>query len=659
MSQKNVLTDDQDMNTEKLSVMPLDSITARSAFTSDKLPFAPSRPIPTNQWFSSLFFQKNGQSLYAFPWSLAFTDDGFKAGLPVVAASENIVTGGASSDIVFHGPRPHDGIVVEKWDDLSITTSAAVENQKLFSLLITRGSPFLWLTPKKGELSSFQFAGPLTETSTPGQMSITVGGRYYALYFKPEDFDVISSNTDISLRSKTEKALVTIAILPTVNTIGRFASWADDPISESGVDYSTKSNGAYSTTYTLRTESGKPTVFGLLPHQADRLPAGNHELLGTIETIRGSQQFFSGNEFVLTSPGDMPPDVQLDISSLSGSDREQLRGLVLADAAALQFPEADTYFFGKRLIAAAHLLEVADVLGMQDTTQDIAATLREQFRKWRDGTRDQKGKFFAYDPIVRGVVGYPASFGSELFNDHHFHYGYFITAAAILAKHDPSFVSEYAPFINLLVLDVANTDRKNTDFPYLRNFDVYEGHSWASGQALFADGNNQESTSEAIQAWYGIAEWANVIGAKRLESLAKVLYTEERHAAKTYWLEPSWSNQVLARYHAPIVSLLWGGKAEYGTWFSPATEAKIGIELLPLGPQSSYLAQDPVRLRTILESGSFARGSLFRDAFVMSLALVDRERAKLYLSQIKKEDIDTWNTMSYLTAWVLGSKIEK
>ncbi len=644
---------------EALSTLALDTLASRTPFTSEKLPFVSSRPIPTNQWFSSLFFQENGRPLYSFPWSVTFTDDGFSAGLPVVAASESIVTAGASSDIIFHGPRNHDGIVVDRYDDLSITTSASLENKKLFSVQITRGSPFLWITPKMGEPVSLEFAAPVIETDTPGQIAIAVSDRYYALYFRSEDFEVSISGKYASLRAKEDNALLTIAILPVANSIGRFQSWASDPIQETRADYALDSQENSSVIYTLRTKSGGPTVFGLLPHQFQRLSSDEHELLGSVETLRGSQQFFVGKEFALQSPEVVTSDIRLDIASLPSAEREQLRKLVLSDAAELQFPEADTYFFGKRLIAAARLLELAMSLGMEDTAQGIAAEMRDQFRKWKDGTREQKGQFFAYDPVIRGVVGYPASFGSELFNDHHFHYGYFITAAAILAKYDPRFADEYAPFINLLVQDVANSDRKNADFPYLRNFDLYEGHSWASGQALFADGNNQESTSEAIQAWYGISEWAKVIGAKRLESLAKVLYTEERHTAKTYWLRPSWSNQVLAGYQAPIVSLLWGGKAEYGTWFSPAVEAKIGIELLPLGPQSGYLARDADYLKSVLSAGSFKEGSLFRDAFVMSLALVDREKAKSYLPQIQKKDIDTWNTMSYLTAWVLGSKIEK
>ncbi len=43
------------------------------------------------------------------------------------------------------------------------------------------------------------------------------------------------------------------------------------------------------------------------------------------------------------------------------------------------------------------------------------------------------------------LIGYPASYGSDQeLNDHHFHYGYFIAAAATLAKFDPTWAADRA-----------------------------------------------------------------------------------------------------------------------------------------------------------------------------------------------------------------------
>ena len=58
-----------------------------------------------------------------------------------------------------------------------------------------------------------------------------------------------------------------------------------------------------------------------------------------------------------------------------------------------------------------------------------------------------------------------------------------------------------------LVSDIATTTRGGTAFPFLRNFDPYEGHSWASGVGLGDAGNNQEPSSEAVNAWAGLILW--------------------------------------------------------------------------------------------------------------------------------------------------------
>ena len=125
--------------------------------------------------------------------------------------------------------------------------------------------------------------------------------------------------------------------------------------------------------------------------------------------------------------------------------------------------------------------------------------------------------------------------GSDEFNDHHFHYGYFIYAAAILAQYDADFLSAHKDGINLLVADIANY-KTGEELPLRRAYDPYAGHSWASGAAPFSDGNNQESSSEAINAWTGVALWGEVSGNDALEMQAGWLLSNEALTAQRYWL---------------------------------------------------------------------------------------------------------------------------
>ncbi len=80
---------------------------------------------------------------------------------------------------------------------------------------------------------------------------------------------------------------------------------------------------------------------------------------------------------------------------------------------------------------------------------------------------------------INGDVG--ADFGNTLYNDHHFHYGYFVYTAAVIGYLDPSWLGEgnNKKWVNMLVRDFANSVA-DTHFPFSRAFDWYNGHSWVS-----------------------------------------------------------------------------------------------------------------------------------------------------------------------------------
>jgi endoglucanase Acf2 len=189
------------------------------------------------------------------------------------------------------------------------------------------------------------------------------------------------------------------------------------------------------------------------------------------------------------------------------------------------------------------------------------------------------------------VIAKVPEFGNEKLNDHHFHYGYYIRAAAVLALADPGFLVQVRTQAASLVRDIANPDRSSGLFPYLRTFDVYEGHSWADGFAKFTDGNDEESSSEAINAWYGVYLWSRVTHDSQLESTALYLYATEVESTKEYWFGTA--GLLTPPYGHRLASLVWGGKVDFGTWFSANPNAIYGIQLLPITPGSEYLGQLP------------------------------------------------------------------
>ena len=67
--------------------------------------------------------------------------------------------------------------------------------------------------------------------------------------------------------------------------------------------------------------------------------------------------------------------------------------------------------------------------------------------------------------------------------DHHFHYGYFVRAAAEICRVDLAWCGQdqYGPMIELLIRDYA-ADKDDPMFPHMRNFDPANGFSWADAK---------------------------------------------------------------------------------------------------------------------------------------------------------------------------------
>ena len=113
--------------------------------------------------------------------------------------------------------------------------------------------------------------------------------------------------------------------------------------------------------------------------------------------------------------------------------------------------------------------------------------MKKTLENWLTASSGETDHLFYYDQNWGTLIGYDASYGSDQeLNDHHFHYGYFIAAAATVAKFDPNWAksSQYGGMIDLLIRDANNYDRDDNRFPYLRDFDIYAGHDWASGHGV-------------------------------------------------------------------------------------------------------------------------------------------------------------------------------
>jgi hypothetical protein len=195
------------------------------------------------------------------------------------------------------------------------------------------------------------------------------------------------------------------------------------------------------------------------------------------------------------------------------------------------------------------------------------------------------------------MLGYPDSYGStSQLNDHHFHYGYLIMAAATIAQRDPAWADDWGGAVEMLIKDAANWDRDDDRFPFLRNFDPYAGHAHASGHAAFGNGNNQESSSESINFSTATILWGAATGNEEIRDLGIFLHAVESKAIEQYWFDAD--DEIFpADYIHSQLGIVWSNGGDYATWWTANPEEIHGINLLPITTGSLHLGRHPTMMR--------------------------------------------------------------
>jgi endoglucanase Acf2 len=210
--------------------------------------------------------------------------------------------------------------------------------------------------------------------------------------------------------------------------------------------------------------------------------------------------------------------------------------------------------------------------------------------------------------------------------------------------------------LRLLVRDIAAPDREDAMFPYLRSFDCFAGHSWASGHARFADGNNQESSSEAMNAWAALILLGEAIGNTKLRDLGIWLYTTEVEAINAYWFDVTGTIRPPA-YPSPVLTMIWGGKGTRETWFSSKPEIVYGINWLPFHGGSLYLGLYPEYVKRCYDGLAAAKANKlwedWADLVLMYRALDDPADAIRQLeARGDKLPIEGGNSRANLVHWL-------
>jgi endo-1,3(4)-beta-glucanase len=131
----------------------------------------------------------------------------------------------------------------------------------------------------------------------------------------------------------------------------------------------------------------------------------------------------------------------------------------------------DPYFFGKQVALMGRLALIADQLGETTIANNIRAGMKSVIGPWLNGTNSDP---LLYDNTWGGIVSRnginnaAADFGQGYYNDHHFHYGYFVYAAAVIGKADGAWLQANKARIMDLVRDYANPSTSDPYYPVAR-----------------------------------------------------------------------------------------------------------------------------------------------------------------------------------------------
>ncbi|GKY95515.1 hypothetical protein MPSEU_000513200 [Mayamaea pseudoterrestris] len=337
--------------------------------------------------------------------------------------------------------------------------------------------------------------------------------------------------------------------------------------------------------------AAKPLLMLALPHHAEKLPSymqlGRDQFDLVYECIKGPMRPMIGR---IWSYDETLPSMGLDDFDFTNNERKGYLDtnvrLVIIDSLkeditlALPTITENVYGFGKQTARLAQLTHIAYMLqqgkrtdyqlasngtfdgetAVDDEDAEVAEVYQKSVKLLRTSLEhflnNSVSDMLVFDDNLGGLVTIDGlrdtelDFGNGRYNDHHFHFGYLLYACAIMGSLDRDFVIKYSDAIDAIYLDIAHDTNFKSEksghifLPGARHKMWYDGHSFASGLFPFGNGKSQESSSEAINGYFGAYLWSLVKhGAIREPNsdvspqtdFVRLLMATELRGAQTYW----------------------------------------------------------------------------------------------------------------------------
>ena len=655
-----------------------DSLPTRTTYLTDNYKETVGT-VPTNDWASSVVFDKYSESLYAHPLAYRAASNGMQMAAPAVTSTTSYVDGepmvesllkDETVELVVGGNNfSAKDAKVDKTTDW--TYDILMENNASTSSImatIGKGTPYAYYNFKNVEPTISLGAGgtdlAIYKNSTSSNiLGVSLknkkdGKTHYYLISAPSGTTWVNAGGKLTAKMPAGKNYMSVAILPdgSDNAFELYKKYAFNFITDTKVEWKYLSNSSKVVTkYNVSTKNmetganGGDTIIALYPHQWRYT---NSKFTGyTYETIRGTMKTVVGTNYSTT--------MQYNgiLSSLPVTKDEETVGKIKDQLGYLysyrkskdnpkwicflegQYGGYDTYWVGKNLNTLSDAIWLADQFkdnDMKTMTNDMVEGVENYLKFWFDPYRayidgQHVDDYFYYDKEYGTLIGYPTSYDSDKqLNDHHFHYGYWIKAAAAVAMKDPQWAKEWGGMVYEMIGDIANANRdgssynrnSETKYPFLRNFDIYEGHSWASGVANYefdengemvdkkgglSGGNNQESSSESVNAWSSLILWGEAVGDERIRDLGIYMYTTEIAAIEDYYYDVH--DEIFTKeykdsnnYNIQTVTRLFGGRYDHTAWWTENPIEVTTITMLPISGATLYMGKYKEKVKAVVDS---------------------------------------------------------
>ena len=349
---------------------------------------------------------------------------------------------------------------VTDWGDWHVRYDLHDTEGNAYDITLMRGSPAIWFTRRGSFQPTFSPSGSSEWTDDTGSnvtfpvnqstVILEQNDRRYAILAPPSSsFELRNGGTVLLDLPDGQDSFVVLLLSPDISLSDlETAAWQNTELS-----WNYRPNESIvETTFTAETENlltgefNQPPLMGWLPHHYDAATLQTDLVAGGYTTARGVMSVSTNSRIVSSEyhfPGLLP--IFPDDDSLDTALVEDL----LASYPIGEVNDRETYAGGRALLRAVKHVDAAH---NNDSARApvFQAALEDAFEDWftYDGPEDDR--YFARYSNYRALVGYNFGFGSQAFNDHHFHYGYFTTALALLAEHSPEFVENYGNMASIV-----------------------------------------------------------------------------------------------------------------------------------------------------------------------------------------------------------------